>query len=271
MPTALAERNAAVHDEVLAPLGPRVRILAANVTALGFNDVISRLVGWARRRDRGRMVCVANVHMLVEAKRDPAFAEILEGADAVVPDGMPLVWLLRRAGFQTQDRVAGMDLLPALCAAAEATDISVYFLGSTESVLAALKAKLRAIHPRLRIVGMEAPPFRETTQLEDAAIVERIRRAEPGFLFVALGCPRQEKWIDRNIGNLRCVAIGVGAALPVFAGVRRRAPATMQRSGLEWLYRLGQEPGRLWKRYLTSNLLFAWWVLRNSSLAGSED
>jgi N-acetylglucosaminyldiphosphoundecaprenol N-acetyl-beta-D-mannosaminyltransferase len=92
--------------------------------------------------------------------------------------------------------------------------------------------------------------------------VERIRRAAPGFLFVALGCPRQEKWIDRNVGNLRCVAIGVGAALPVFAGVRKRAPATMQRSGLEWLYRLAQEPGRLWRRYLTSNFLFAWWVLR---------
>jgi N-acetylglucosaminyldiphosphoundecaprenol N-acetyl-beta-D-mannosaminyltransferase len=153
MPTALAERNAVVRDEVLAPLGPRVRILAANVTALGFNEVISRLVGWARRRDRGRMVCVANVHMMVEAKRDPEFAGLLDAADAVVPDGMPLVWLLRKAGFRAQDRVAGMDLLPALCAAAEATDIPVYFLGSTQGVLAALEAKLRATHPRLRIVG----------------------------------------------------------------------------------------------------------------------
>jgi N-acetylglucosaminyldiphosphoundecaprenol N-acetyl-beta-D-mannosaminyltransferase len=93
-------------------------------------------------------------------------------------------------------------------------------------------------------------------------MVERIRRAAPGFLFVALGCPRQEKWIARYLGNLSCVAIGVGAALPVYAGVRRRAPVSMQRNGLEWLYRLGQEPGRLWKRYLPSNALFLWWVLR---------
>ncbi len=241
---------------------PTVKVLTAELTALRFEDLVETVTLWGKAQDRGRMVCLANVHMLVEARRDRSLAEVLRRADAVTPDGMPLVWLMRRNGHPDQERVAGMDLLPALCATAERESINVYFLGSTPEVLTAIRRRLRAAYPRLRVVGMESPPFREMTRDEDAAMIRRISLANPGFLFVALGCPKQEKWMDRNVENVRAVMFGLGAAFPVFAGFRRRAPDAMQRNGLEWLYRLRQEPRRLCRRYLTTNTTFLWWLYK---------
>ena len=239
---------------------PTVTILTAEMTALSFEDFVETVTRWGQAQDRGRMVCVANVHMLVEARRDPSLAQSLRRADAVTPDGMPLVWLMRRNGHPNQDRIAGMDLLPALCDMAERESISVYFLGSTPEVLRAIRCRLRSTHPRLRIGGMDAPPFREMTPDEEALTIQRINLADPGFLFVALGCPKQEKWMERNVENVRAVMFGLGAAFPVFAGARKRAPRVMQRNGMEWLYRLCQEPHRLWRRYLTTNTAFLWWI-----------
>lgn len=241
---------------------PTVRVLTTEMTALSFEGLLETVTRWGKTQDRGRMVCIANVHMLVEARRDRSLAEVLGRADAVTPDGMPLVWFMRRNGHPDQERVAGMDLLPALCATAERQSINVYFLGSTPEVLMAIRGRLLAAYPRLRIVGMEAPPFREMTRDEEAATMHRINLANPGFLFIALGCPKQEKWMGRNVGNVRAVMFGLGAAFPVFAGIRRRAPDVMQRNCLEWLYRLGQEPRRLWRRYLTTNTTFLWWLYK---------
>lgn len=247
------------HDPGMAP---RVKVFSASITALDLSEFTELLTGWAKGSGNGRMVCVANVHMLVEARRDASVAAILGRADAVSPDGMPVVWCMRRFGYPNQQRVAGMDLLPELCAAAEMKSIRVYFLGSTPAVLSAIRDRLNREHPHLEVVGMEAPPFREMTAEEETSLVKRINRARPGFLFVALGCPKQERWMDRNVVRVNAVMVGLGAAFPVYAGTLRRAPAPMQRHGLEWFYRLSQEPKRLWRRYLTTNTYFLLWLIR---------
>ena len=239
-----------------------VPVLSIHVTAASFAGHVSLMTDWARRRDVSRTVCVANVHMLVEAQRDASFGLIVREADAVTPDGMPLVWLLRRRGIRDAERVAGMDLLPALCEAAEREGIGVYFVGSTPNVLEAIERRLRREHPQLRIAGMVSVPFRAATPEEDTVLVDRIANSRAGFVFVALGCPKQERWMHTHRGRVRAVMVGLGAAFAVYAGLEPRAPQFMRNNGLEWLFRLIREPRRLWKRYAVTNSLFAWYVLK---------
>jgi len=238
---------------------PRVRLLGVDLTALSFLDHVDLVGKWALARE-SRVVCVANVHMLVEARRDADFAEVIARADVLTPDGMPLVWLMRRRGARGQERVAGMDLLPCLCRRAAQDNVSVFFLGSPPGTLAAIRGRLASELPKLVIAGMESPPFRRLTQAEDDAIVRRIAASGAGFVFVSLGCPKQERWMDAHRGSVRAVMVGLGAAFPVYAGLAQRAPRWMQRAGLEWLYRLGRGPRRLWKRYLVTNALFLWYL-----------
>ena len=249
---------------------PVTQVLGVGVTTLSLDQHVALLTEWARRRDRSRVVCVANVHMLVEGRRDAAFAEILKQADAVTPDGMPLVWFLRRRANPRQERVAGMDLLSALCAAAEREGIGVFFLGSTPDVLEAVGQLLRREHPRLRLAGMESPPFREPTPNEDTALVARIAASEAGFVFVSLGCPKQERWMHAHRDKIRTVMVGMGAAVAVYAGVEPRAPRFMRQLGLEWLFRLIREPRRLWRRYAVTNSLFVWFMLKESLRVGAR-
>jgi N-acetylglucosaminyldiphosphoundecaprenol N-acetyl-beta-D-mannosaminyltransferase len=241
-------------------------VLGIGVSAASLEQHIAALTRWAQRRDVGRVVCVANAHMLVEARRDPAFATVLREADAVTPDGMPLVWMLRARGSRGQERVAGMDLIGALCAAAEEQNIAVYFVGSTRPVLDAIANRLRQEHPRLRIGGMEAPPFREATPAEDSALVDRIAESGAGLVLVALGCPKQENWMHAHRGKVRAVMVGLGAAFPIYGRLEPRAPLFMRRMGLEWLFRLLREPRRLWKRYALTNPLFVWYALQEALL-----
>ncbi len=197
--------------------------------------------------------------MMVEAKRDPDFAAVLARADVVTPDGMPLVWLMRRRGVPTQQRVAGMDLLPALCRSAAGKGIAVFFLGSTTATLAAIRQRLTEELPELEIAGMESPPFRPLTAAEDEGVVRRIAQSGAGFLFVGLGCPKQERWMDSHRNRVPGVMVGLGGAFPVYAGLDRRAPRLLQGVGLEWAFRLAREPRRLWRRYLVTNTLFLWY------------
>lgn len=240
---------------------PTSRVLDVPIAAMPYQFCVEQIAEWGANRE-SRVVCVANVHMLVEAKRSSEFSAQLVAADLVVPDGMPLVWSLRRRGYPFQERVAGMDLLPSLCAAAVSERVSVYFVGSTEAVLGDLSRRLAAEHPGLRVAGLEALPFRELTAAEDADLVARINESGAGMLFVALGCPKQERWMFAHRGRVNAVMVGLGAAFVVHAGHQRRAPAFMQRAGLEWFYRLMKEPRRLWKRYLDTNTAFVWYLLR---------
>lgn len=232
-----------------------IAIIGSPVTALPFDVQTQRMIGWAAARER-RVICVANVHMLVEAHWNPDFSQILQEADLVTPDGTPLVWMMRALGGRGQERVAGMDMLPVLCRLAAERQVPVYFLGSTPAVLERMRARLRHDFPQLIIAGMESPPFRPLTLEEDEDLVQRIEASGATLLLVSLGCPKQERWMHAHRDRLSAVMVGLGAAFPVYAGVQKMAPPWMRRSGIEWLYRLVQEPRRLFKRYLMTNLAF---------------
>ncbi len=201
------------------------------------------------------MVCACNVDMLVQSYRDQSFRRQLSDADLVLPDGVPLVWLLRRSGIAGAERVAGPDLMLDVCAAAATSGIPIGFYGGREEVVAACAASLLDRFPGLEISLRISPPYRTLTSDEDDEIRQLIVGSGVRILFVALGCPKQERWIHRH-RDLPVVMLGVGAAVDFHAGSVRRAPLWMQRNGLEWLFRLGMEPRRLWRRYLVGNSLF---------------
>jgi N-acetylglucosaminyldiphosphoundecaprenol N-acetyl-beta-D-mannosaminyltransferase len=238
-----------------------IDVIGIPVTAMTFAAQVEQMAAWAEHRE-SRMVCAANVHMLMEAHARPDFAEILRRADLVTPDGMPLVWMLRKLGAPKQDRVAGMDLLPALCRIAQERRLSVYFLGSTPTVLGRMRERLRADYPRLQIAGMDAPPFRALDAEESPERIARINASGAQLVFVSLGCPKQERWMHAQHGKIQAVMLGLGAAFPVYAGTTAMAPQWMRDGGIEWLYRLSQEPRRLAGRYLKTNLPFALLALR---------
>lgn len=221
-------------------------------TYLSFVDQILKLAA----AKQSSYVCVMNVHMLVEAQSDPAFANIVDNADVVTPDGMPLVVGINKLYNSKQQRVAGMDLMHSLLEGAQNRNQSVYFYGSTDKVLQSIVDRSEKDYPDLRIAGSYSPPFRALTEAEEQAIIDRINLSNANLVFVALGCPKQEKWMAAMKGRVNAAMIGLGGAFPVFAGIQSRAPMWMQKSSLEWLYRLCQEPGRLWKRYFVTNTLF---------------
>lgn len=227
---------------------PNCSVLNSPVTALGFEEQMFSILRWARARE-SRYVCVANVHMIMEAYWNREFALILEQADLVTPDGMPLVWILKLLGAVYQDRVAGMDILLSLCHLSSLSNVSVFFLGSHQAILDPMRKRLESDFPNLQIAGMEPLPFRPLTPSEDEALTKQLNESGAGLVFVSLGCPKQEKWMFQHRGKVRAVMIGVGAVFPVYAGIFKRAPSYIRESGLEWLYRLMQEPRRLWYRY----------------------
>lgn len=240
---------------------PIRRVIGSPVTALPFDDQISLMLTWAKQ-GLSKSVCVANVHMVVEAYRNSGFASVLRQSDLVTPDGMPLVWMLRQLGVSDQDRIAGMDILVALCDRAPIEGVSIFFLGSETVILDRMKSRLAQEFPSLKIAGIEPLPFRPLTSEEDEILIERINQSGAGIVLVALGCPKQEAWIADHRGRIQAVMIGLGGAFPVYAGVHKRAPQVVRSAGLEWLYRLLQEPRRLWGRYFDTIPLFVWLALK---------
>lgn len=240
---------------------PKIEITGVLVTALAFQEQVSEMVAWARQRS-GRIVCVANVHMLMEARCNEALRSALDKADLVTPDGMPLVWMMRKLGLAAQDRVAGMDIFKAVCQRSMEESISVYLLGSTQNVLEMMKVQLKRDFPHLKLAGAESPPFRPLTETEDAELVKRVNDSGAGVTFISLGCPKQECWMESHCDRIKSVMIGVGGVFPVYAGIKRYAPEWISRMGLEWLYRLAQEPRRLFRRYLKTIPPFIWLALQ---------
>lgn len=246
----------------MATLPVRTSILGTEVSATSYGEVLRLCRDWiehGREPDAsGHMICVACVHSLMAAVRRPELRQTYNASDITTPDGMPLVWALRSSGFDRQQRVYGPNLMLALCGQAARLGHGVYLYGGTEERLRDLEGRLKSRFPSLRISGSEAPPFRPLSAEEEAAAVERIRTSGADLVFVGLGAPKQEAFMKRNRDLLPGrVLIGVGAAFDFHAGVVRQAPLWVQRSGLEWFFRLAMEPKRLWKRYL---LVTPWFI-----------
>lgn len=236
---------------------PRRQVIGISINPLSLSQHVDLILGWAMRNE-SRAVCVANVHMLMEARWNPGFRQVLQTADLVTPDGMPLVWMLRLLGVYNQERVAGMDLLRALCQESQSRDVGVLFLGSSARILERIRQRLNLEYPHLNITGMDPLPFRPLTPSEDRELIDRINQSKAGLLLLSLGCPKQETWIAAHRGKINATMIGLGGVFPVYAGLQAYAPKWARDAGLEWAYRLYQEPGRLWRRYATTIPPFIW-------------
>ena len=245
------------------PLQSR-RILRTRVDATSYRHATGQVLDWAAAGE-SRYVCVATVNNLIEGCDDPGYNALMEAADLVTPDGMPLVWGLRLLGVPGASRVYGPDLTPLVCEEAARRGVPVGFYGGQDDVLDDLAAGLTTRYPGLRIAYRWSPPFRPLTAEEEAKVADDLVRSGTRVLFVGLGTPKQERWMADHKG-LPMVMLGVGAAFDFLSGRKRQAPRALQGLGLEWLYRLIHEPRRLWRRYLYRNprfvALFAAQLLR---------
>ena len=231
-------------------------ILGMRLDATNYAEAAGSVIGWARAGE-SRYLCAASVNNVMEAHDSRDFLRIMNEADLVTPDGMPLVWGLRMLGAREATRVYGPDLTPIVLAAAEREGIPVGFYGASPGTLERLFNVVRRRYPALEIAYAFAPPFRPLAPAEDAAVVGRIRNSGARILFVGLSTPKQERWMAAHRGRVPAVMLGVGAAFDFLAGVKPQAPGWMRSRGLEWLFRLATEPRRLWWRYLKHNPRFA--------------
>ena len=246
------------------PMTTRRPAAPATATVLGIPLALTdydRTLDWvdaAVEAGARSYICVAAVHTVMASTDDPVLRAAVLGADFTVPDGQPLVWALNMLGHRLGDRVYGPDLMDRACARAAHTGRRFYLYGGRDrAALEELMQALRARHPGLDIVGGFAPPFREPTDAEDEAVAADIRHSRAEVVWVGIGVPKQEKWMARMRDRLDApVLIGVGAAFDFHAGLIPQAPRGMQALGLEWLFRLVQEPRRLWRRYLRYNPRF---------------
>lgn len=230
-------------------------ILNIRVNGTTYQDACDRIQHWITT-ERSCYVVAANVHMLMTTYWQPSYRRILQQAALVTPDGMPLVWGLRLLGLRHQSRVYGPDLMLAWCDRATQIGSPIYLYGGTLEMLDQLRNRLQSQFPTLNIAGYHSPPFRPLTPQEEAQDIDRIHHSGAHLVFVGLGCPKQEYWMARQSEQLRAVMVGVGAAFSFHSGDVAQAPRWMMKSGLEWLFRLWQEPQRLWVRYLLNNPLF---------------
>jgi N-acetylglucosaminyldiphosphoundecaprenol N-acetyl-beta-D-mannosaminyltransferase len=227
------------------------RVLGVRVNALQIPDVITCMEEWIRGRSQCRTIAATSMHGIVEAQHDPSFKEILNATDLIVPDGKPLVWLGRRQGHPLRRRVYGPELLLAFSEQSVGQRYRHFFYGGEPGIAQRLAESLETMFPGLNVVGTYSPPFRPLTPSEDAGVVRMIDEAAPDVLWVGLGVPKQEYWMHEHRMRLRVpVMVSVGAAFDMLSGRRRQAPHWMGENGLEWLFRLMQEPRRLWRRYL---------------------
>jgi N-acetylglucosaminyldiphosphoundecaprenol N-acetyl-beta-D-mannosaminyltransferase len=234
---------------------PHVTILDMRVDVADVEEARRLFAQWVSE-PTGRMICAANVHMLMEGHDDPAFRSVVNSADLVVADGRPLVWASKVFGRREAYQVRGLDLTLGLCEVAEREGLAVGLYGGEPQVTADLQRRLLELYPRLRLTYAFSPPFRPLSYEEDEEVVREVHDAGVDLLLVGLGCPKQELWMAAHRGRMSCVMVGVGAVFDMLAGRQRVAPRWMQRAGLEWTYRLALEPRRLWRRYAHHNLRF---------------
>ena len=239
---------------------PTCPILGVRIAAIDMKAALAYIQEHLRELS-GNYICISNVHTTVTSYEDAEYRKIQNGGALALPDGKPLSVLCRKRGFAGADRVTGPDLMREIFDRSEKCGYRHYFYGSTPETLKVLEQKLKE-QWRLNIVGLESPPFRALTPEEDAQAVERINASGADFVWIGLGAPKQERWMAAHQGRVQGLMIGVGAGFDYVAGNIKRAPMWMQKLSLEWLYRLLQDPKRLFKRYLVTNTKFLWLTAR---------
>lgn len=230
-------------------------ILGTNILVTNMKQTV-KIIEQEIETLRGQYICVGNVHTTVMAHDDAHYHKVQKHAAFVLPDGKPLSVYSRKHGFPEAERVTGPDLMLALFA--RDNGLKHYFYGSSEETLALLEKNLRQKYPHLKIAGMVSPPFRALSREEDAAAVQKINESGADIIWVGLGAPKQENWMYEHKDKVNGVMIGVGAGFDYHAGNIKRAPVWMQKMSLEWLYRLLQDPKRLFRRYLVTNTRYLW-------------
>lgn len=239
----------------------RVDVLGVHVSVVDLPLAVDHVGAWVRE-GRREYVCISDVHAVMETQHDDELRRIHNVSGLTVPDGMPLVWAGRYAGMK-MSRVRGSDLLSAVCERGATAGWPMYFYGGSERVLGLLVDALRRRYPGLVVVGTESPPYRPLTAQERLETIERINAARPAILWVGLGAPKQERWMSDMRPHLdAAVLLGCGAAFDMNAGVVAQAPVLLRRTGFEWVYRVYQEPRRLWRRYAESIPAFLYGVAR---------
>lgn len=231
-------------------------VLGVRIDATSYEDASWRVVQWARQ-GRSAYVCVAAVHLVMEAFDSQELRRAVNGADLVTPDGMPLVWALKGLGIREASRVYGPDLMPHVVERAARENVPIGLYGGTPESLETFCQVLEERYPEIRVACRIAPPFRPLTPEEDEAVTQKIASSGARILFVGIGCPKQERWMVAHKERIPAVMLGVGAAFDFHTGRVRQAPRWMRAAGLEWSFRLMMEPRRLWKRYAKHNPRFA--------------
>jgi N-acetylglucosaminyldiphosphoundecaprenol N-acetyl-beta-D-mannosaminyltransferase len=234
------------------------------IDQVDLKSTVDRIRGFLGSKRHNQIVTV-NLDFVAISRRDEYFRETLNAADLAVADGMPLVWVSRLMGVPVQERITGNDLVDECCRVAVESKSSIFLLGAAPGIAETAAKRLTERFPGLRVAGVYAPPFGPLTDAENEKILHFISEVRPDFLFVALGAPQQDIWIKANRDRLNVpVCMGVGGTFDLLAGVLLRAPAWMQHAGLEWLFRLVQEPGRLWRRYIIEDLPVLGWLISRS-------
>ncbi len=241
-------------------------VLGVPLAVTDYAGAVAQAKAWAIEGNSPRLIAAANTHVVTLAQHNPAFGKAIAAFDLVLPDGMPLVWVMnRRLPQPLPDRVYGPTFMLRCLEATCGEEWSHMFLGGSKELLEALSEKVAAGFPNLRIAKTYAPPFGEWPPEEDERIFTHIRNSGARFVWIGLGCPKQELWLARNKDRLpNAVYSGVGAAFSFHAGRIRQAPLWLQDAGLEWVFRLVTEPRRLWRRYLVHNSLFLFDLLREA-------
>jgi N-acetylglucosaminyldiphosphoundecaprenol N-acetyl-beta-D-mannosaminyltransferase len=237
------------------------RVLGIEVDAVQIPEVVQKIETWIQQSDACHFIAVTGMHGVMEAKTDVEFKKILNSADLVVPDGMPLVWVGRLRGLHLARRVYGPELMLSVCERTATKRLRHFLFGGAPKVPEQLAQSLRKRFPGMEIVGMYSPPFRTLTDQEDEQIIATINAATPDILWVGLSTPKQEKWMYQHRDRLLVpVLIGVGAAFDINSGRKSQAPLWMREHGMEWFFRLIHEPRRLWRRYLVYGPKFILYV-----------
>lgn len=266
--SANAPISGSSEEPVSAAEAPRTwpakrRLFGVGISETDYDEALAAILRAAEGR-RAALVAHMPVHGLIEAHRDPSYRLELNDFQIVAPDGQPVRWALNwLAGSRLRERVYGPELMLRVCREASSHGLPVYLFGSTPDVVQRLGERLVERFPALPIVGVESPPFRPLTPEEDRALVDRINASGARIVFVGLGCPKQERFAFAHRNRIHAVQVCVGAAFDFIAGSKPMAPRWMQRAGLEWLFRVANEPRRLWRRYLVTNSVFIALVTRS--------